>query len=80
VCNHPDDSLHHADPQAFGETPLSSNPHPVLHERDPIPWLPLPSWIEDALIAAARLVIKAAIAHVVQGVNSGKSDLQPPNR
>lgn len=43
---------------------------------DPIPILPLPAWLERAILQAIRILIAAALANVVKGANpSGKAHL-----
>lgn len=48
--------------------------------NDPIPWLPLPAWVETAIVEGVRTAIRLLFFHLFQELAHGKSDLQPPDQ
>lgn len=44
---------------------------PTPDHNDPIPFLPLPHWLEKALVQAVRILLGAALGHFVKGNCNG---------
>lgn len=56
---------------------LPQDPHSV---EDLIPWLPLPHFVEEALLSAGRVLLRELFFRFLNEVKHGPSDIQPPDK
>lgn len=52
----------------------------AIDPNDPIPVLPLPPWLEQAIIDAGRLILRTILSHLIGGVLGGKSHIQSADK